>query len=146
MNKEVVINYIDTEILGLNPEFFVLWYEVIINEFDKYLGEINIICCSDEYILELNKTSLDHDYYTDIITFDYCFADFIIGDLYISIDRIRDNASKEGVGFNEELLRVLAHGVLHLCGLGDKSIEESITMREKENWALINVPRETFLL
>lgn len=97
------------------------------------LGELNYIFCSDEYLLEVNREHLDHDYYTDIITFDNSEKEGKIdGDLFISIDRVTDNARQLNVPADTEIRRVLAHGLLHLCGYGDKSEEEATRMRRKE--------------
>ena len=100
------------------------------------LTKFSIIFCSDEYLLEMNRTHLDHDYYTDIITFDYTDNQIVSGDLFISVDRVRENASDFNVSFQHELHRVIIHGVLHLCGYKDKSDEEEKLMRSKENNAL----------
>lgn len=89
--------------------------------------------CSDEYLLEVNKTHLDHDYYTDIITFDYCESGELNGDLMLSIDRIKDNAKTHKQLFFNELLRVIIHGHLHLVGYGDKSETERVAMRQQED-------------
>jgi probable rRNA maturation factor len=94
--------------------------------------ELSCIFCSDERLREINVEFLQHDYYTDIITFPYA-DDAVHGDLFISTERVADNAAQLGVPFRQELCRVLAHGVLHLCGYGDKTPEESARMREKEN-------------
>jgi probable rRNA maturation factor len=96
------------------------------------LLEVNYIFCSDEYLLEINQTHLNHDYYTDIITFQLT-EQAIHGDLFISTDRVADNATTLGVPFEQELLRVMVHGVLHLAGYSDKTPEEEILMRTKEN-------------
>ena len=109
--------------------------KLIINEL-KQLGDITVIFCSDEYLLDMNKQYLSHDYYTDIITFDYVEGDTISGDLFISFDRIKAN-SKEFV--NElitEIYRVVFHGVLHLVGYKDKSDKQQALMTEKENYYL----------
>ena len=102
----------------------------------KEVGDINYIYCSDEYLLELNRSSLDHDYYTDIITFDYVEENLISGDLFISIDRVKENASDNNVSFEDELHRVMIHGVMHLCGYGDKTEKEEKIMRGKEDYYL----------
>lgn len=99
-------------------------------------GEISIIFCTDEELLEINREHLDHDYYTDIITFDYSTVGTISGDLFISLDRVRENGQEYGGGFTGELSRVIIHGVLHLLGYKDKSDEEAKTMREKEDFYL----------
>lgn len=112
------------------------WLKGLIQSKGCELGEINIVSCSDQYLLETNVQFLDHDYFTDIITFDYTEGDVISGDLMISFDRVKDNAKNEGVAFQEELRRVMAHGVLHLLGYGDKTDEEAAEMRQQENNAL----------
>lgn len=110
----------------------------------KTACEITLIFCSDEHLLEMNRQYLDHDYYTDIITFDYSDDDDISGDLFISIDRVYDNAAQNSVSRLDELKRVCVHGVLHLCGYGDKSDDESRIMRLKEDYYLDKyVSRET---
>lgn len=138
----VELHYEDIEILDLDPEFFVLWLTKVCKLEGLSLGEINLIFCSDEYLLKMNQDHLDHDYYTDIITFDYVSEDVVSGDLFISVDRVRENGEKEGVAFLNELYRVIVHGVLHLCGYKDKSEEEARIMRGKENQMLV-VSRET---
>jgi rRNA maturation RNase YbeY len=130
------INYEDVDDLSLNDIDLTNWIsKVCINE-NYNLGDISLIFCSDEYLLDMNRTHLDHDYYTDIITFDYTDNQIVSGDLFISIDRVRDNASDFNVSFEHELHRVIIHGVLHLCGYKDKSDDEEKLMRTKENNAL----------
>ena len=138
----VEIFYEDIEILDLNPEFFVSWLSDVCREETKTLGALSLIFCSDDYLLEMNKEYLDHDYYTDIITFDYSDEE-ISGDLFISLDRVRDNAKQNSVLEMNELNRVVVHGVLHLIGYGDKTEEEKIEMRSLENQYLKIVSRET---
>ena len=134
----------DVEILGLDPEFFISWLSDCCDSEGKSLEEVNLIFCSDEYLLQKNIEFLQHDYYTDIITFDYCQGDLIMGDLFISKDRVIDNAQTNGVSFDNELNRVIVHGVLHLCGYKDKSVDEEKLMRSKEDFYLDRiVPRET---
>lgn len=97
------------------------------------IGELNYIFCSDDYVLQVNRDYLQHDYYTDIITFDQREDEGKIeGDIFISVDRVADNASQVGVPAEQEMRRVLAHGLLHLCGYGDKTKEEAAKMRAKE--------------
>ena len=130
------INYEDVDDLSLNDIDLTNWIsKVCVNE-NYNLGDISLIFCSDEYLLDMNRTHLDHDYYTDIITFDYSDNQIVSGDLFISIDRVRDNASDFNVSFDHELHRVIIHGVLHLCGYKDKSDDEEKLMRTKENNAL----------
>ena len=107
----------------------------IINE-GKRVGGVSFVFCTDEYLLEKNIQFLDHDTYTDIITFDYCEGDIISGDIFVSVERVTENADKFGVNFENELDRVIIHGVLHLAGYKDKSKEEANTMREKEDFYL----------
>ncbi len=97
------------------------------------IGDVNVIFCSDSYLLNMNKSFLNHDYFTDIITFDYVEDKIVSGDLFISLDRIKDNAEKYADNFTQELYRVVIHGVLHLCGYKDKSESEKTAMRAKEN-------------
>lgn len=137
------IFYEDTEILDLRPEFFISWLTKVCDYHNSVLGDLNLIFCSDEYILDINREHLNHDYYTDIITFNYNEGD-ISGDLFISVDRVRENANKMGASFSNELNRVVVHGVLHLIGFKDKSTEEELEMRKQENFALeLIVSRET---
>ena len=97
-------------------------------------GTVNYIFCSDDFLLNINRTYLKHDYYTDIVTFDMSDSDDVVSaDIFVSIDRVKENAETEGVSFEEELYRVMVHGVLHLCGYGDKTKEEQGEMRSAEN-------------
>ncbi len=134
----------DVEIPDLDSEFFINWLSRTCAEEDKVLEEVNLIFCSDEYLLKMNVEYLQHDYYTDIISFDYCEEDRILGDLFISKDRVLDNAEQNNVTFVSELQRVIVHGVLHLCGYKDKSEDEEKLMRSKEDYYLSKiVSRET---
>ena len=136
--------FLDIEIPGFDSEFFVLTINELIKSENYELGEITVVFCNDEYLLEMNRTYLNHDYYTDIITFDYSEEIIISGDLFVSIDRIIENSSSFDVSFNHELSRVIYHGVLHLCGYKDKSEEDIKAMRGKENYYLEKfVSRET---
>ncbi len=112
------------------------WLEDIILSEDKKLGEINYIFCDDEYLLKVNQDYLQHDYYTDIITFDYVKGKTISGEIFVSLQRISDNASTLSKEYEEELRRVLAHGILHLSGYKDKTEEEEQLMRSKEDFYL----------
>ncbi|MDF1698535.1 MAG: rRNA maturation RNase YbeY [Saprospiraceae bacterium] len=112
------------------------WLVDIVTEEEKMISQLSYIFCSDEYLLEINKTYLNHDYYTDIITFPYKQGKTIESDIFISIDRVKDNAEKYNTSFQKELLRVIAHGVLHLVGYKDKTEEEQKEMRSKEDWAI----------
>jgi rRNA maturation RNase YbeY len=102
----------------------------------KRTGDLCFIFCTDDFLLDINKKYLEHDYYTDVITFDYTVDNTVAGDIFISVERVETNAREFGVSFNHELSRVIYHGVLHLCGYKDKSDDEERTMREKEDFYL----------
>lgn len=112
------------------------WIKDVAASYDKKVGDISYIFCSDEKILEVNNQYLQHDYYTDIITFDYSADDIISGDLFISLDTVRTNADAFNADYMDELYRVIIHGVLHLCGINDKEPGEQEHMTECENKAL----------
>ena len=122
-----------------NKRFIKSWIKDIIQQNKKELGDINYIFCSDEKILEINKEFLKHDYYTDIISFDYCEVNKINGDIFISIDTVKSNSIKYKTEFVEELHRVIIHGVLHFLGFKDKTKADAEKMREAENKALIRL-------
>lgn len=109
------------------------WISLIIVSEKKKEGEISYIFCNDDHLLEINKQYLDHDTLTDIISFDYTVGNEISGDIFISIERVKENAIEFNVSFEEELRRVMAHGILHYCGYKDKSEADERLMREKEN-------------
>lgn len=113
---------------------YTIWLKDIILSEGKKLGEINYIFCDDEYLLKVNQDYLQHDYYTDIITFDYVKGKTISGEIFVSLQRISDNASTLSKNYEEELRRVLAHGILHLCGYKDKTEQEEQLMRSKEDF------------
>lgn len=102
----------------------------------KTLGDISIIFCSDNYILDVNLRYLHHDYFTDVITFDYCEGNRLSGDLFISVDSVRENAVEFGTEFDDELHRVIVHGLLHLIGYDDHTPEDQKQMRDKEDYYL----------
>lgn len=112
------------------------WLKTVAGSEIRKLGDINIIFCSDNYILDVNMKYLQHDYFTDIITFDYCEGDILSGDLFISIDSVRENSEFYGTDFHEELNRVIVHGVLHLIGYDDHTEKDIAQMRSKENYYL----------
>jgi len=126
----------DISTFELDQDFAGRQIKQLINEEKKETGDISVIFCSDGYLLEMNKKHLNHDYFTDIITFNYVEDDVISGDLFISADRIRENAGKFNVTFHEELYRVILHGILHLVGYNDKTSEEKKVMKDKENYYL----------
>lgn len=123
------------ENLSIN-ENITSWIEYIITHEGKKLGDINYIFCDDEYLLKINQDYLQHDYYTDIITFDYVKGKKISGDIFVSVTRVSENAPLLSKSFDEELHRVIAHGVLHLCGYKDKTEAEIKEMRNKEDFYL----------
>ena len=125
-------NY-ETEFVLDNEEAIANWISNVITSENKKVGEINYIFCDDEYLLEINKEHLQHDYYTDIISFDYSVGNEINGDMFISVDRVKENAQDFNVTFEEELKRVIVHGVLHYCGYKDKSEDDVFLMRSKED-------------
>ena len=112
------------------------WLKLVAESEIRRLGDISVIFCSDNYILDVNMKYLQHDYFTDIITFDYCEGDRLNGDLFISVDSVRENASFYGTEFADELNRVIVHGVLHLIGYDDHTEEDIAVMRSKENYYL----------
>ena len=112
------------------------WIKRVAAEYGRKCGDIAYIFCNDEKILEVNKEYLQHDYYTDIITFDYSEEDVISGDLFISLDTVRSNSEQLGVEYEQELHRVIIHGILHLCGINDKGEGEREIMEAAENKAL----------
>ena len=112
------------------------WIKRVAENYGKKVGDINYLFCSDEKILEINNQYLSHDFYTDIITFDYSEGNTISGDIFISLDTVSTNSQKYNTDFMEELYRVIIHGILHLCGIDDKSEHEEKAMRQAENEAL----------
>ena len=127
----ISFNY-ESEFILDNESVYVDWLsKVIISEL-KNEGEINYIFCDDDYLLEINQQYLEHDTLTDIISFDYSIGNELQGDIFISIERVRENAQDYSVSFEEELKRVMVHGVLHYCGYKDKSEQDEKLMREKE--------------
>ncbi len=130
------INYEETDDLELSKSKIQDWLDLVCRNEGKVLEEVTLIFCSDNYLLEINQQHLNHDFFTDIVTFDYCVDDLISGDLFISVDRVFENSAVYDVSFFTELHRVIVHGVLHLCGYKDKSAEDEVLMRSKEDEAL----------
>lgn len=114
----------------------VAWMEKVAKSFNKKIGEVHYLICSDDKMLEYNNLHLNHDYYTDIITFDYSQWPYISGDIYIGLETVMSNAAILGKPFQEEFFRVLIHGILHLCGLNDKETKDETRMHEEEDKAL----------
>lgn len=123
------------------PSFFsdmliCKWLEVIAGHYHRQLGALNFIFCDDDYILSVNRQYLNHDYYTDVITFDYCAGDVLSGDVFISLDTVKTNALEFNTSYDNEFHRVVCHSVLHLIGFKDKTEPDSIEMRRNENICL----------
>ena len=133
-----MIQYIaeDLKLPTLEKQKINRWIKETAAEYEKKTGDIAFIFCSDERILEINKQYLNHDYYTDIITFDYSEGRIISGDIFISLDTVQSNATEFKVSFEQELKRILIHGILHLCGQEDKTPELRLEMTRKEDLAI----------
>lgn len=112
------------------------WIRNVAASYGRKVGELAYVFCDDEKILEVNRQYLNHDFYTDIITFDYCEDDVVSGDIFISLDTVRSNSEEQGTDYEEELRRVIVHGVLHLCGINDKGPGEREIMEAAEDKAL----------
>ncbi len=126
----------DVKFPVLKRRYTTNWIKSVSDLYQKKLGDIAYIFCSDTKILEINKKYLRHDYFTDIITFDYSEGKKISGDIFISLDTVKSNSEKFNTTYNEELHRVIIHGILHLCGFKDKSSKDEKLMREAEDIAL----------
>ncbi len=132
-----MINYFFEETPSFTVETATTqWLEALIAEEGKKVGEIAYIFCDDEYLLSVNKTYLQHDFYTDIITFDYVKGHTINADIFVSLPRVLENSESLSTSYDQEFHRVLAHGLLHLCGYKDKTEQEESLMRQKENFYL----------
>lgn len=129
-----MINYFYEDVEEIISEDYKPWLEDLIKYEEKKVGNINYIFCNDEYLLKVNQDFLQHDYYTDIITFDSVKGKTINGEIFVSLQRVKDNASLLSKPYEEELRRVLAHGVLHLCGYKDKAPGDEKLMRQKEDF------------
>lgn len=127
-------NFEDVEFQLPEEEKLIQWITFAIENEECFTGNVTYIFCSDDYLLDVNKKYLDHHYYTDIITFDYVKDDVISGDMFISIDRIKDNANTFGVSFENELLRVMIHGVMHLVGYDDLTDEQEAEIHKMEDF------------
>jgi probable rRNA maturation factor len=127
----IIFNY-ETEFQLDNEQKYQNWLTEVIESENKEEGEINYIFCDDDYLYEINVQYLEHETLTDIISFDYTLGNLISGDIFISIERVKDNAQDFGVSFEEELKRVMVHGVLHYCGYKDKTEADENLMRAKE--------------
>jgi probable rRNA maturation factor len=134
-DEPIIFNVEDIDFELPDAEAVIGWINRVAEGEDKRIGAVSYIFCSDTYLIELNQEYLKHDTLTDIITFPYATSP-IEGDIFISVDRVRDNAQDFGTPFEQELRRVIIHGVLHLCGYGDKTKAEAAKMRQKEDAAL----------
>ncbi len=128
--------HIDVKMPALPHRGTTAWIKAVATSYGKRVGDIAYIFCNDAKILEVNRQYLQHDYYTDIITFDYTEGDVIGGDIFISLDTVRSNAEEQGTEYGEELRRVVIHGILHLCGIDDKGPGQRAVMEAAENRAL----------
>ena len=128
----VTFNY-ENDFVIENEVGYQEWISRIIESEEFEEGEINYIFCDDEYLININNQYLKHDTYTDIISFDYCVGNLLQGDIFVSTQRVAENAVNYKVSFENELKRVLSHGILHYCGYKDKSKEEADVMRQKED-------------
>lgn len=128
----------DVELPHLDTERVKKWLLFVANKHKKEIGEISYIFCSDSYLLEVNRQYLSHDYLTDIITFDYTEGNSVSGDVFISAERVADNAIDFNVSYDEELLRVLSHGLLHLIGFNDKNESDQEVMTEQEDASILD--------
>lgn len=124
-------NY-QNDFVPINELAYSKWLEQVALSESRTIGELSYVFCSDAYLLDINQQFLDHDTYTDIVTFDYCENGLLNGEIYISTDRVADNASEYSVSLLDELHRVIVHGLLHLMGYGDKTEEDALVMRARE--------------
>lgn len=133
MSEQIINFYSENDFEFQEEKSFDTWIRKVISSEEKQLGEINYIFCDDHYLYKINLKFLDHDTYTDIISFDNSERDELNGDIFISTDRVTENAKEYNIDFSEELKRVIIHGILHLCGYGDKTESEAALMRQKED-------------
>ena len=132
MNAGIINFYFENDFNLNDHDSYEEWLKKVISSEEKELEEVSYIFCDDQYLLEINQKYLNHDTYTDIISFDSCIGNILQGDIFISTERVSENSTEYGVEFQEELRRVMAHGILHFCGYKDKSEEEQSLMRQKE--------------
>lgn len=131
----------DLDFVPPKEESILIWFTKVCENKNFQLGELNLIFCSDSYLLEINQKYLNHDYYTDIITFDYVENQCVSGDLFISVERVKENAQKLKVSFEEELDRVMVHGLLHLIGYKDNNESKQAEIRAQEDFCLTLRPQ-----
>jgi rRNA maturation RNase YbeY len=123
----------DVDLPKIKKRNTVAWIKQVIDEHCKKVGDVSFIFCSDTYLLDVNKQYLDHDYFTDVITFDYVEGDVVSGDIFISVDRVEENAKSFSTSFSNELNRIIIHGILHLLGYNDKTDTDKLLMTGKED-------------
>lgn len=123
----------DVDLPKIKKRNTVAWIKQVIDEHCKKVGDVSFIFCSDTYLLDVNKQYLDHDYFTDVITFDYVEGDVVSGDIFISVDRVKENAKSFSTSFSNELNRIIIHGILHLLGYNDKTDTDKLIMTGKED-------------
>ena len=140
-----VFFYKENVSFSTDEEFAINWVKESVNSLGVALGELSFIFCSDEYLKKINIKYLNHDFFTDVIAFDYSKKKLLFGDIYISTERVKENAKTYSSSFNEELFRVIIHGVLHLCGFNDKTEKQKTLIRAKENEFLSSIDWETML-
>lgn len=136
LTSEISFNTVDRTYVVKQKITLRNWINQTIKREKRITGDLSFNFCSDDYLLSVNREHLNHDYYTDIITFDFCEENTVSGDIYISIDRVKENAKTERKTIQNELHRVIIHGVLHLCGYKDKKPADARIMREKEDFYL----------
>jgi probable rRNA maturation factor len=123
----------DVKVPKLKKRITSEWIKRVVQEQEKKVGDISIIFCSDDYLLDVNRKYLEHDYFTDIITFDYVEGDLVSGDIFISVDRVKENSETFNTSFEKELNRIMIHGILHLLGFKDKDADDKKRMTEMED-------------
>jgi rRNA maturation RNase YbeY len=136
MSQRIIWQSKNVELPQLDYQHIEDWIERVAASHNRILGNLTYIFCDDTYILEVNKQYLEHDYFTDVITFDYCTRRLLRGDMVISLETVRTNAEMVGATYDDELLRVIIHGILHLCGIDDKAPGAREIMEGFENQAL----------
>lgn len=136
----ILYNVVNTEMPSINQQKVSDWVRQVAASYQRHVGDINFIFVDDEEILRVNREFIGHDYYTDHIGFDYSSGTTISGDIYVGVDTVRTNSEKLGCPYAEELHRVIIHGVLHLCGINDKTPQERAQMQEAEDKALVVLP------
>lgn len=136
---------VDLREIGIYPPVWQRWLRRVAADYGYSIGALNYVLCTDEQELAINRQFLSHDYYTDVITFDYTAGNVLSGDVFMSVDTIRENAATAGVSYRYELLRIFAHALLHLTGQGDKTPASKAEMTKKEDAALSKIDSSIFV-